>query len=103
MSRPLVLDTLWAVEQPLLPPAPLNLKGGTPCLPDHAALTGVHFVLQLGIPCEMLPQRISCGLTCWCRLRDWQEAGVWDRLQLVCRAVLGSAVDYGSTLHLRQG
>ena len=21
------------------------------------------------------------GMTCWRRLRDWQRAGVWDRLQ----------------------
>jgi len=20
----------------------------------------------------------GCGMTCWRRLRDWQEAGVWD-------------------------
>jgi transposase len=23
------------------------------------------------------------GVTCWRRLRDWQEAGIWDRLHRV--------------------
>jgi transposase len=27
----------------------------------------------------MLPQELGCGsgMTCWRRLRDWQEAGIW--------------------------
>lgn len=26
------------------------------------------------------PQELWCGsgMTCWRRLRDWQEAGIWD-------------------------
>jgi transposase len=30
----------------------------------------------------MLPQEMGCGagMTCWRRLRDWQQAGVWERL-----------------------
>jgi len=45
-------------------------------------LSGIIFVLKSGIPWEMLPQELGCGsgVTCWRRLRDWQEAGVWDRL-----------------------
>jgi len=28
----------------------------------------------------MLPQELGCGsgMTCWRRLRDWQEVGTWD-------------------------
>jgi transposase len=28
----------------------------------------------------MLPQELGCvsGMTCWRRVRDWQQAGVWD-------------------------
>jgi len=45
-------------------------------------LTGILFVLRTGISWEMLPQEMGCGsgVTCWRRLRDWQELGVWDRL-----------------------
>jgi transposase len=30
----------------------------------------------------MLPLEMGCGsgVTCWRRLRDWQQAGVWTRL-----------------------
>src|SRR5665213_3062672 len=44
--------------------------------------TGILFVLRTGIPWEMLPAEMGCGsgVTCWRRLRDWQAAGVWDRL-----------------------
>jgi transposase len=38
------------------------------------------FVLRSGIPWEMLPQELGCGsgMTYWRRLRDWQEAGIWQ-------------------------
>ena len=41
---------------------------------------GIVFVLRSGIPWELLPQELGCGcgMTCWRRLRDWQEAGIWD-------------------------
>jgi hypothetical protein len=28
----------------------------------------------------MLPKQLDCGsgMTCWRRLRDWQQAGIWD-------------------------
>ena len=82
MAKPLVSDDLWAVVAPLLPPEPSKPKGGRPRVPDRAALTGIVFVLRSGIPWEMLPQELGCGsgMTCWRRLRDWQEAGVWDAL-----------------------
>ena len=93
MSKPLVSDELWAVVAPLLPPEPPKPKGGRPRLSDRAALTGIIFVLKSGIPWEMLPQEMGCGsgMTCWRRLRDWHEAGVWDRLHHVLLDRLGEA------------
>ena len=80
-GKPLVSDELWAIVAPLLPPEPPKPKGGRPRVSDRAALTGIIFVLKSGIPWEMLPQEMGCGsgVTCWRRLRDWQQAGVWDR------------------------
>jgi transposase len=82
MARPLVPDDLWAAIEPLLPPARPRPKGGRPPVPDRAALTGILFVLKSGLPWEMLPAEMGCGsgMSCWRRLRDWQEAGVWAAL-----------------------
>ena len=68
-------------------------QGGRPRVSDRAALTGIIFVLKSGIPWEMLPQELGCGsgVTCWWRLRDWQEAGVWDRLHRELLDRLGEA------------
>ena len=85
MAKQLVTDELWAAVAPLLPTEPAKPKGGRPRLDDRKALTGIIFVLKSGIPWEMLPQEMGCGagMTCWRRLRDWQEAGVWAQLHQV--------------------
>ena len=82
MARVLVPDDLWAAVEPLLPPARPRPKGGRPPVPDRAALTGILFVLKSGLPWEMLPAEMGCGsgMSCWRRLRDWQDAGVWAAL-----------------------
>ncbi len=93
MKKLLVSDELWAIVEPLLPTEPPKPKGGRPRVPDRAALTGIIFVLKSGIPWEMLPQEMGCGsgVTCWRRLRDWQDAGVWDRLHQTLLDRLGEA------------
>ncbi len=93
MTRPLVSDELWAVVAPLLPPAPPHPKGGRPRLSDRAVLNGILFVLQTGLPWEELPQELGwgSGMTCWRRLRDWQVAGVWERLHQVLLGQLHAA------------
>jgi len=93
MAKPLVPNELWELIAPLLPPEPPKPKGGRPRVSARAALTGIVFVLKSGIPWEMLPQELGCGsgMTCWRRLRDWHEAGVWQHLHEVLLAKLHSA------------
>ena len=78
---------------PLLPSRPPRPKGGRPPVEDRAALTGILFVLKSGIPWEMLPQEMGCGsgMTCWRRLRDWQEAGIWQAFHHALLDRLGKA------------
>jgi transposase len=76
----LLPDGLWDLVVPLLP-APLpKPRGGRPRLSDRACFTGIVFVLRSGIPWRMLPKELGCGsgMSCWRRLRDWQQAGLWD-------------------------
>ena len=51
---------------------------------------GILFVLYTGIRWEFLPQELGfgSGMTCWRRLRDWNEAGVWQRLHELLLAEL---------------
>ena len=86
MAKPLVSDELWELVQPLLPPERPKPKGGRPRVPDRAALGGILFILKTGTGWENLPQEMGCGsgMTCWRRLRDWQQAGVWERIHLAC-------------------
>jgi transposase len=93
MARELVTDELWEVIEPLLPEEPPKPKGGRPRIDDRQALTGIIFVLKSGIPWEMLPQEMGCGsgMTCWRRLKEWQEAGVWERLHQKLLDRLGEA------------
>ena len=82
MAKKIVPDELWEIVEPLLPPEPPKPDGGRPRVSNRAALTGILFVLKSGIPWAMLPQERGCGsgVTCWRRLRDWHEAGVWKKL-----------------------
>ena len=81
-------DWLWERVQPLLPERPPRRRlypGRKPC-DDRAALAGIVFVLKTGIGWNQLPRSwFGCsGTTCWRRLRDWTEAGVWPRCTSCC-------------------
>lgn len=56
-------------------------------------LCGILFVLHTGIQWEYLPKELGfgSGMTCWRRLRDWNEAGVWQQLHEVLLAELNAA------------
>lgn len=93
MAKPLLTDELWELIEPLLPPEPSKPKGGRPKIPDRQALTGILFVLKTGIGWEDLPQEMGCGsgMTCWRRLRDWHEVGVWELIHQVILECLQSS------------
>lgn len=80
MATALVPDTLWELIEPLLPLRLPKPQGGRPRLSDRKCLSGIIFVLRTGIPWRMLPQEFGfgSGMTCWRRLRDFQQAGIWD-------------------------
>ena len=81
MSRRPVSKELWKELQPpdscLLSIRPRSHK-----VSDEDALKGILFVLQAGITWENLPQSLGrgSGMNCRRRLRDWNAAGVWDKL-----------------------
>ena len=79
----IVPDELCERIEPLLPVVPQRPDHpGRKRLDNRKVLSGILFVLYTGIPWEFLPQELGfgSGMTCWRRLRDWHQAGVWQRL-----------------------
>ena len=90
----IVPDELWERIEPLLPRWEYALpKLGRKRLSDRLALQGILFVLHTGIQWEFLPQELGfgSGMTCWRRLAEWNEAGVWQRLHEALLAELNAA------------
>ena len=59
----------------MLIPASVGSAGGRA---EH----GLLFFLKTGIRWVYLPRELGCGsgMTCWRRLREWMQAGVWQRV-----------------------
>ena len=104
MAKPLVDDALWERIEPLLPPPKKRRRRfpGRRPLDDRKVLSGILFVLKTGIGWEDLPQEMSCGsgMSCWRRLRDWQEAGVWHNVHrlLLDRLHQADQIDWSRAL-----
>lgn len=100
MSGRILPEELWNRIEPLLPPPkPRRFRyPGRKPLDNRRALIGILFVLKTGIRWEDLPQEMGCGsgMTCWRRLRDWQVAGVWQRLHelLLSELQAGDRIDW---------
>ena len=92
MAKPILDDELWALIEPLLPP-PKPRRSRYPGRKPLELLTGILFILQTGLRWDLLPREMGCGsgMSCWRRLRDWQAAGVWDRLHEILLAKLRAA------------
>ncbi|MEV4182770.1 transposase [Streptosporangium canum] len=79
----MIPDELWARIEPLLPVLPRRTDHpGRKRLDNRKVLSGILFVLYTGIAWEFLPQELGFGprVTCRRRLRDWHQAGVWQKL-----------------------
>ncbi|MFC4517241.1 IS5 family transposase [Streptomyces ehimensis] len=92
-------DGLWAVIEPLLPRVERRVRHpGRKRHPDRLVFQGILFVLHTGIAWEHLPQEpgFGSGMTCWRRLAEWTEAGVWPRLHetLLARLRGAGALDF---------
>jgi transposase len=94
MAKPIVSEELWARVELLIPRVPRRKRyPGRKRIADRKVLTGILYVLRTGIPWEYLPQEMGCGsgMTCWRRLKEWNDAGVWQRLHEVLLAELHAA------------
>ena len=90
----IVSDELWELVEPLLPHKERRFRyPGRKRLPDRECLCGILYVLHTGIPWLDLPQELGfgSGMTCWRRLEEWHQAGVWEALHRVLLSKLRAA------------
>jgi transposase len=98
-----VSDELWELVEPLLPERERRFRyPGRKRLPDRQCLCGILFVLHTGIPWQDLPPEMGfgSGVTCWRRLEEWHQAGVWDRLHrlLLRKLRAADAIDFSRAI-----
>jgi len=77
MSNTRITDKQWAVISPHLPK---RNKIGRPRADDRRTLEGILFVLRTGVPWAAMPKKYGSYVTCWRRLKEWEEQGVWYRI-----------------------
>ena len=78
-----VPDRVWVELEPLLPRVERRFRyPGRKRFDDRACVEGILYVLRYAVPWQELPkvEGWPSGQTCWRRFRDWQRAGVWERL-----------------------
>ena len=84
----LLSDEQWQLVEPLLPQPKCRRDGrGRPWAPNRACLEGILWILQTGAAWRFLPDEFPSPSTCWRRLHQWEEAGVW---LTAWRAMLGA-------------
>jgi transposase len=79
-SGPLLTEAQWKKIAPLLPKPPQHRKGGRPWIENRRVLEGILWILRSGARWQDLPEKYPHPSTCWRRLRDWEEQGVWLRI-----------------------
>jgi transposase len=73
-------DAQWLLIADLFAPARRSAAGGRPPIPPRPCLEGILWVLRSGARWKDLPKEYPSYATCWRRLQDWTEAGLWPRI-----------------------
>ena len=84
MGTRILPDDLWERLEPLLPKHQENRHvqfAGRKPSDLRQVVTGILFVLRTGVPWRSLPatSAFPSGHTCLRYLRQWQQAGIWQR------------------------
>lgn len=79
MARKNVLlsDAQWKKIEPLLPKLKKNPRGGRPWASNRDVFLGILWVLKTGARWRDVPEPYPSGVTCWRRLKMWEEEEVW--------------------------
>jgi transposase len=85
LAARLVPASLWAVVEPLIPPAKVRRQGGgRGRVSDRSIFTAIVFVLTSGCAWRHLPATFGVTVpTVHRRFQEWTELGLWLRLRRV--------------------
>ena len=74
----LLTDEQWELVEPmLLPPWRRRDNRGRPWASNRACFEGILWILQTGAAWRFLPDEFPSPSTCWRRLKQWEDEGVW--------------------------
>jgi transposase len=76
----LVTEEQWKKLEPLLPQPKPSPKGGRKRRSNREVFEGIAWVLRSGARWKDLPGEYPSPTTCWRRLQEWEEQGVWLRI-----------------------
>jgi transposase len=83
---PMLSDGQWKKIEPLLPKLRKSKRGGRPWADRRQVREGILWIARSGARWQDLSAEYPSPATCWRRLRDWEEPGVWLK---IWRAFLG--------------
>src|ERR1700674_1182407 len=74
----LLTDEQWVLVEPMLPPPRRRQdQRGRPWASNRACFEGILWILQTGAAWRFLPDEFPSPSTCWRRLKQWEDEGVW--------------------------
>jgi len=77
IRHPELTDEMWAQLAPLLPEPQPSPNGGPKPIPNRPVVEGILWVLRNGARWKALPLGYPSPSTCWRRLAQWEQQGVW--------------------------
>lgn len=77
----------WDTLEPLLPIQYFK-KGGRPRADDKKTLHGILWILKTGAQWSEMPKEYGSYVTCWRRLKAWEEDGTWEKIWKRLLAIL---------------
>lgn len=75
-----ITDEQWEKLEALLPQHKMSAKGGRKPINNRDVFEGIAWVLRSGARWKDLPQQYPSASTCWRRLQQWEDQGVWLRI-----------------------
>ena len=72
-------DEQWNLISDLFPVREVGPKGGRPPQSPRPCVEGIIWILRTGARWKDLPKHFPSYATCWRRLKEWTEAGIWEQ------------------------